>query len=441
MEAQTTRRHFIKSTALTGLGLTGLSRFRAHAAPSTEVTVAVMGIRSRGQALGVQFAALKNCHVKTLVDVDRRYWDKAVRAVHSQQGQAPTVAQDYRRVLEDKHLDVVVIATPDHWHAPMAIEAIKAGKHVYVEKPCSHNPHEGELLVQAARQYNRRVQMGAQRRSQALAQHMIAQLHGGVIGQVYYAKTWYSNARPPIGFGQTGAPPTELDFDLWQGPAPRTAYRSNIHPYNWHWFWRWGTGESLNNGTHSIDMARWGLQVDTPTQVTSLGGRFHHVGQDDWECPDTQTITAQFGEGKMIVWEGLSCNKITTEKTSHGVRYHGTEGALVFQDNGYTVYDKDGRETQTVGSQEINAQSTNPMDPGVKDNHAENFIGAVLGQNELNAPVDDGQKSVLIAQLGNIALRSRTTVTCDPATGRILNNPAAQKLWRRNYESGWEPRL
>jgi predicted dehydrogenase len=439
METKTTRRHFIRNTSLAGFALAGLGPWRTRAAPSEQMTVAVIGIRSRGTALGAQFASLKTCHVKAVVDVDKRYWEKAVRTVEGVQGRAPTAAQDYRRVLEDPTLDAVVIATPDHWHAPMAIEAIKAGKHVYVEKPCSHNPHEGELLVQAAKRYDRRVQMGAQRRSHALARRMIAELHGGVIGRVYFAKTWYSNARPPIGYGHPCAPPTELDFDLWQGPAPRTAYRSNIHPYNWHWFWRWGTGESLNNGTHAIDLARWGLQVDVPTQVASLGGRFHYPGQDDWECPDTQTITAQFGEGKMIVWEGLSCNKITTEQTSHGVRFHGTDGALVFQDNGYTVYDKSGREIKTVGSQDVNAQSTNPVDPGVKDNHAENFIGAVLGRNNLNAPVDEGQKSVLIAQLGNIALRSRSTVICDPGTGRILDNPAAQKLWQRTYEPGWEP--
>ncbi len=262
-----------------------------------------------------------------------------------------------------------------------------------------------------------------------------------VIGKVYYAKTWYYNARPPIGFGKICDPPSELDFDLWQGPAPRTAYRSNVHPYNWHWFWNWGTGEALNNGTHAIDLARWALNVDYPTQVTSTGGRFHYRGLDDWQCPDTQTISAQFGDHKMIVWEGLSCNKVIGEKTGFGVRFHGTEGALVFLDDGYVIYDKSGKEVKTIGSKEITAQSANPIDPGVKENHTENFVKAISEDSKLNAPIDEGHKSVLIPQLGNISLRTHTMITCDPENGRILDNHDAQALWQRDYEYGWKPTI
>ena len=441
MESKTTRRQFIQSVSAAGLGLASLSGSRVKASPNEQITLAVIGVHSRGTALGAKFAGIKHCHVKTIVDVDRRYFQKAVSAVERVQGKAPAAVQDFRRVLEDKALDAVVIATPDHWHAPMAIEAIKAGKHVYVEKPCSHNPREGELLVAAAKKHNRVVQMGTQRRSSAMARHMISDIHKGVIGKVYYAKTWYANTRPPIGFGTVGAPPSELDFDLWQGPAPRTAYRSNIHPYNWHWFWNWGTGEALNNGTHAIDLARWALNVDYPTQVTSAGGRFHYRGLDDWECPDTQTINAQFDDNKMIVWEGLSCNKVIGEKTGFGVRFHGTEGTLLFLDDGYTLYDKNGKEVRTVGSKEITAQSANPLDPGVKETHAENFLDAILGNNALTAPIDEGHKTVLICQLGNIALRSRSSLTCDPRNGHIIDNPAAQKLWTRDYQSGWEPSI
>jgi predicted dehydrogenase len=426
---------------MAGLGLVGVTGARSRAAANDRIAVAVIGIHSRGTALAQKLAAIKDCHVKTIVDVDKRYWQNTVTSVEKVQGKAPETAQDFRRVLEDPAVDAVVIATPDHWHAPMAIEALKAGKHVYVEKPCSHNPHEGELLVTAARKYNRLVQMGTQRRSSALSQRMIADLHDGVIGEVYFAKTWYSNARPPIGFGKVCQAPSEMDFDLWQGPAPRTAYRDNIHPYNWHWFWNWGTGEALNNGTHAIDLARWALNVDYPTYVTSSGGRFHYKGLDDWQCPDTQTITAQFGDDKMIAWEGLSCNKFTPEKSGFGVRFHGTQGAVVFQDDGYILYDKNAREIKTIGSKEIRAQSTNTTDPGVQDNHAENFLDAILGRNRLNAPIDEGHKSVLICQLGNIALRTQSALCCDPKNGHILNNPAAQALWTRDYESGWAPTI
>ena len=441
MENKTTRRQFMTSASLAGLGLAALAHSPVKAALNEHLAVAVIGLHSRGKALAGKFAAQPTCRVKTVADVDKRYWQAAVTSAQRTQGRAPSAVQDFRRVLEDQAIDAVVIATPDHWHAPMAIEALKAGKHVYVEKPCSHNPHEGELLVAAARKYNRFVQMGTQRRSNALAQRMVGDIHKGVIGEVYYAKTWYSNARAPIGFGKVGDPPSELDFDLWQGPAPRTAYRSNIHPYNWHWFWTWGTGEALNNGTHGIDLARWAMNVDYPTRVTSTGGRFHYTGVDDWQCPDTQTINAEFGHGKMMVWEGFSCNRVTPEKTGFGVRFLGTQGALVFLDDQYIIHDKNGKQVKTVGAKTLNAQSGNTTDPGIKENHVENFLGAILGNNPLNAPIDEGHKSVLIPQLGNIALRTGTALQCDPKNGRIILNPAAEKLWTRDYESGWEPKI
>jgi len=182
----------------------------------------------------------------------------------------------------------------------MAIEAVKAGKHVYVEKPCCHNPREGELLVEAYRKYGKQVQMGNQRRSMNLVRMMVDDIRAGVIGRVFLAKCFYSRKRPPIGVGKEAAVPEGLDWDLWQGPAPRVPYRDNLHPYNWHWFWHWGTGEALNNGVHMMDIARWAMGLDHPVKVSSFGGRWHHVGVDDWECPDTQEILLEFDGGRMI---------------------------------------------------------------------------------------------------------------------------------------------
>jgi len=187
--------------------------------------------------------------------------------------------------IEDKDIDALVIATPDHWHAPMTLEALKAGKNVYVEKPCSHNPAEGEMLVAAQKKYGKLVQMGNQRRSTVVANKMMEEIKEGIIGDVYFARTWYANTRGPIGFGKKAAVPDYLDWELWQGPSPRVDYRDNIHPYNWHWFWHWGTGEALNNGTHEIDVARWALGVDFPKKVVSLGGRYCFTGKDDWNVP------------------------------------------------------------------------------------------------------------------------------------------------------------
>ncbi len=193
-----------------------------------------------------------------------------------------------------KAVDALVIATCNHWHAPAAILACAAGKHVYVEKPCSHNPREGEMMVAAARKHRRLVQMGNQRRSMPAAIEAIAQLRSGVIGRVYYAQSWYLNTRPSIGAGKSAPVPEGLDYDLWQGPVPRRPFKSNYLHYNWHWFWHWGNGELGNNGVHAVDTCRWGLGVDYPVQATSVGGRFCH--EDDQETPDTNVATFRFAD-------------------------------------------------------------------------------------------------------------------------------------------------
>ena len=206
------------------------------------------------------------------------------------------------QALEDPQLDLLIVTAPDHWRAPAALLAVSAGKHVYLEKPCSHNPNEGEMLVKAAAKHNKLLQMGNQRRSWPNVMAAIAELKAGVIGRPYYAKTWYTNNRESIGVGKVTDVPSWLNYDLWQGPAPRKAYKDNLIHYNWHWFWHWGTGEALNNGTHMVDLARWGLGVDYPTRVTSAGGRYRY--QDDWETPDTQVIDLEFANNTLISWEG-----------------------------------------------------------------------------------------------------------------------------------------
>ena len=258
-----TRRDFNKVSALTGLGLaTGLASNALGTSPNSTVTVAVAGIRSRGLGLTQKFASLKNCSVKYVIDVDSRYLPNAALEAEKIQTKRPAEIRDYRKALDDKDLDALIIATPEHWHAPMAIDAVKAGKHVYIEKPCSHNPAEGEMLIEAEEKYGKLMQMGNQRRSFRIVEKMIQEIREGAIGDVYYARTWYARKRMPIGFGKVVPVPSYLDWDLWQGPAPRTKYRDNIHPYNWHWFWNWGTGEVLTTGTHELDVARWAMDVD-----------------------------------------------------------------------------------------------------------------------------------------------------------------------------------
>jgi len=325
----------------------------------------------------------------------------------------------------------------------MAIEAIKAGKHVYVEKPCSYNPDEGEMIVKAAEKYNKLVQMGNQRRSMEDVKQMVNEISNGLIGRVYLAKCFYARKRNPIGFGKKIAVPDSLDWDLWQGPAPRTEYRDNIHPYNWHWFWNWGTGEALNNGVHMMDVARWAMNVDYPIKVSSMGGRLHYAGADDWQCPDTQDIQLEYDGSRMITWFGRSTNTFRENYRNSGILFFGTNG-IVDYDGGtkYKVYDPDNELIKDVrGKDSEKVEQTNVKDPGLEDRHAENFIQSVRDREKLTSPIEIAHKSTLMGHLGNISLRAGRILNIDPKNGKIINDPEAMKFWKRTYEPGWQPSL
>ena len=233
---------------------------------------AVIGLHSRAYAhLSALKANKASARIAYVCDVDTNTMKKFAADTEREMGEAPATDQDFRHILQKKEVDAITIATPDHWHAPMAILGLQAGKHVYVEKPCSHNPGEGALLVAAQRKYGKLVQMGTQQRSSAHTIEIVDKIHNGLIGRAYYAKAWYSNTRKSIGFGKEAPVPPQLDWDLWQGPAPRRPYKDNVQPYNWHWFRIWGTGETLNNGTHEVDVCRWALDVDFPKQRLLVG--------------------------------------------------------------------------------------------------------------------------------------------------------------------------
>lgn len=449
MSRRISRREFVASSITTGAVLTAHSTLHAAQSPGNRIVLAVAGVRTgapggsgRGPELINKFAVLPGVEFKYVIDVDRRSLGPAAAIAEKLQGKAPRQETDFRRVLEDKDVDGILISTPDHWHAPMAILAAKAGKHVYVEKPCSHNPREGEILVEVAGKYKRLVQMGNQRRSIGNVQQMVQEIQEGVIGKLFLAQCFYSRRRPPIGFGKKVAPPAELDWDLWQGPAPRTAYRDNLHPYNWHWFWNWGTGEALNNGTHLLDVARWAMNVKYPVRVTSFGGRWHDVGLDDWEAPDTQEIQLEFEGGRGISWFGRSCSTYGAPGyKANGIIFMGSKGTIDYDGSGtYSVYDLNNKLIKKVGGVQ-KANLSNSADPGLDDTHAQNFVEAIRGKARLNAPIDEGHYSTLLGQLGNIAQRTGHCLKIDPATGHILNDAEANKLWSREYARGWEPKV
>ncbi len=336
---------------------------------------------------------------------------------------------DFRSILDDPEVDALIVAAPNHWHAPAGIMACAAGKHAYVEKPCSHNPQEGELLVAAARKHKRCVQMGNQRRSSPQLIEAINLLHEGRIGRVYYSRSWYANLRGPIGNGTPEEVPEHIDYELWQGPAPRQPYTSNRLHYNWHWGWHYGNGELGNNGIHSLDLSRWGLEVDFPSRVISGGGRYRF--EDDQITPDTQIVSFEYEGRCQIVWEGLSCNRDGMYGDSYGVSFHGESGSLRMGAWGYSLHDDRGKQLSKV-------------DGGPSDlEHATNFVNAIRANDPtlLNSEIEEGHKSTLMCHLGNIAQRTGDAIVCDPSNGHIKDNPAAAALWARSYEPGWEPKI
>ena len=252
------------------------------------VVVGVMGA-SRGSALAEVFGRLPAVEVRYVCDVDQNRV-KALQESLSAKLEKPVQATgDFRQILDDPAVDALICAAPNHWHAPAGILACAAGKHAYVEKPCSHNPQEGELLVQAARKSGKCVQMGNQRRSSPTIQKAMQRLAENAIGRVYYSRSWYAATRGSIGNGTPAPVPPHIDYELWQGPAARLPYTSNRLHYNWHWVWHYGNGELGNNGIHSIDLSRWGLQVDFPVRVVSSGGRYAFA--DDQQTADTQVVS------------------------------------------------------------------------------------------------------------------------------------------------------
>jgi predicted dehydrogenase len=449
------RRQFLKQTSVASvsLGLAGylgsLAKAEAKAplaaaktfGPNDRITAAVCGTNGRGLTHVRCLTKLPGIEIKYICDVDMHALEKGIKEAAKKQADAPQGLGDFRKALADPSVDVVTIATPDHWHTPMAILALAAGKHVYVEKPCSQNPHEGELLVQAVARSQRVLQMGAQRRSFPNLQTIIPELQNGLIGKMYFGKTWYANNRASIGHGKAVPVPASLDYDLWQGPAPRRTYVDNLIHYNWHWHWNWGTGEALNNGTHEVDVCRWAMGLKWPTRVASNGGRY--AFQDDWETPDTQTISWDFPEGKTMSWEGRSCNSFPVEKLSRGVLIYGTEGTALLDGNAYTIYNKKGKIVKEAkGNEEVDPTNTvSASGEGLDGLHFANFVDAVRNGTPVNCPATEGHLSTGLLHLGNISWRVGRELYCDASNGHILHDSDAKKLWQRKYEPGWEPKV
>jgi predicted dehydrogenase len=428
-----TRRNFLKRTSAFAAGIAALGAMpvRAVIGANDRVRVAVIGCNGRGMNHITAWLEVPNVEIACICDVDTRAMAKGIEAVVKKQAFRPQGERDLRRVLDDKSIDAISIAMPDHWHTPATILACNAGKHVYVEKPGSHNLRESQMIVAAARKHKRVVQMGNQRRSWPWVIDAMNALNAGEIGKVFTARGWYANHRETIGHGKIVPVPEWLDYSLWQGPAPEQPYRDNLIHYNWHWFWNWGIGEMGNNGVHALDIARWGLGVELPRRVTCGGGRYNF--QDDWETPDTITATFDFGD-KEIIWEGQSCAPRGFEDSAFGVEFFGENGSMVTTNTTAKIFDLKQKLVREVPSAEKELY-------GYDTDHFANFINGIRNGEKLRAEIGEGQKSTTLCHLANIAWRTGRTVNFDPLARKIIGDRKQAALAERKYRRDWEPRI
>jgi len=434
-----TRRTFVNGLAAGVAGSAFSSSAKSYAqimGANDRLNFAINGLNGRG---GAHLSALKanasTSRVAYICDVDAgiraKYAAKAEKAL----GYAPTAIGDFRKALESKDVDAITIACPDHWHTPMAVLGLKAGKHVYVEKPSSQNAREGELLVAAQEKYGKCVQVGDQQRSSDFTIKMIQQIHDGLIGETYLGRAWYVNTRLSMGIGKPAPVPESLDWDLWQGPAPRSEYKDNIHPYNWHWLRRYGTGETLNNGTHEVDVTRWALGAEIPETVTATGGRYQF--KDDWQFYDTLNTAFGYAD-KTLTWDCTCCQGMLVYGRERGSAILGTKGTVVIDRDGYDVFDWKGKQIdQFRTGGHTHTSDTVGTDP-MTDAHFANFIAAIKTGEKLHSPIQVANISVTMLLLSNIAYFTGRTLQLDTTNAHIKNDPEAMKQWARTYEKGWE---
>ena len=421
--------------------------------PSNRLRFALVGCHKEGRGFTVMQRALmtEGVEIAVICDVDSRAMDAASDWLVSKGYPPPKKEKDFRKVIEMRDVDGVISETPDHFHAYSAVMAMRAGKHVYVEKPCAFCPAELDVINRVWRETGKVFQQGSQRRSAPAFLDAIREIREkDLIGKAHWGKTWYNTYRDPIGRGKVCAVPEWLDWDLWQGPAPRESFRDNIVHYNWHWFRNWGTGECGNNEVHFIDVARWMLGVDYPERIVSNGGKFWMPKDQDWEWPDTQMITYNFPGDKFITWEGTCCSQIQPYMGfGTAAMVYGEKGAVLFAPGGAVVlYDEKGKvakEWDVLGvpkEQQI-TDTNNRSGAGWRDStdfHFRNFVEAIRANDPMmaRANAEVGTKSTFLALAGNVAQLTGEALSICPKTGKLLSGGEAAKLWGREYAKGWE---
>ncbi len=425
---KTTRRQFIQRTGTFAAAAATFSAGRA-ANVNGRFTVGIIGPGGMGSAHLSALGANPKVDIAYVCDVDSNRLAAAARSVEKLKGAAPKAVGDLRRVLEDKSVDAVFIATPDHWHAPATILACDAGKHVYVEKPASHNLREGRLMIESARRNQCVVQMGTQTRSAAGIREAMDLLHGGAIGEILVAKAWNSQRRGSIGKSQPGQPPASLDYESWIGPAPMVPFRPNLLPGIWRWWHAFGTGDFGNDGVHDIDIARWGLGVEThPSRICAMGGKYFF--DDDMQWPDTQNVLFEYapdakGRTRQLIFEMRIWSPYVLEGHENGCAYYGTKGHMLLgKKSGWKLF---------AGNEVV---KTGPGGPDLPAHHA-NFFECIVSGARPRADIEIGHLSSSLCHLGNIAIRVGRTVQFDPVKEQVVGDDAANQLVRRQYREHW----
>ena len=432
MMAPMTRRTILEGGAL-GAAALAFGGVQAKGADDRRVTIGVIGTGGMGGNHVKMLAGRKDVDIAYVCDVDANHLADAASEVEKRSGHAPKTERDLRKVLNDPKVEAVWIATPDHWHAPAAILALDAGKHVYVEKPCCHNIREGRLMVDAAARSGKLLQVGMQSRSTDVVKDAINRIHNGAIGEVLVAKAWNSQKRSSIGKSSPSQPPPELDYDLWVGPAPMVPYRTNMLPGIWRWWHDFGCGDIGNDGVHDIDVARWGLGVDThPSRIACLGGKSYF--DDDQQFPDTQYAVFAYpdssgpgpGRAKTLIFEQRDWSPYVQEGYENGASFYGTNGLLVIGHSvGWTLYGPRNKKiAERTGSADLVA-------------HHDNFLSCIRGEaKSLNAPIPAGHLSAALVHLANIGARVGRVLNFDPKTETIKGDDEAQALVSRQYRDG-----
>ena len=438
------RRHFIKGSSLAAVAL-GMGRSREAAAqapavaPSDRVRFGVVGCKGMGWADMRSALRTEGVECVALADVDQAVLDERAKDVVAAGGRPPRLHKDYRKLLEDQSIDAVVVGTPDHWHCLVLVDALAAGKHVYVEKPLANSIGEARAMVAAARRSNRMVQVGQWQRSAPQYQEALRTVRSGVLGNIRLVKVWaYQGWMKPVPVQPDSAPPPGVDYDMWLGPAPKRPFNPNRFHFNFRWFWDYAGGLMTDWGVHEIDIALWVMNARAPKSVMASGGKLAYP-DDASETPDTLQAVFAY-DGFNMLWEHAT--------GIDGGNYGRTEGIAFIGNNGTAVVDRGGFEllpetTEADGQRRYRVEARPPFRPrGIEalDLHTRNFVEAIRRNDAslLHCGIETGSVAAVNAHMGNVSFKVGRKVYWDEASGAFRSDAEANALITKEYHNGWK---